>query len=78
MSTAPYDEALRTQVIEHLGELLELHWKEARDSADDDGKFSISLRVTVSDGSPAKLKVTSRISTTSRDEIESMVHTNPL
>ena len=67
------DDALRAQALDHLRELLELHWKEARDSADDDGKFAIGFKVAVADGVPAKLKVTSRISTTFTDEIESTV-----
>jgi hypothetical protein len=67
------DDALKAQAIEHLRELLEMHWREARDSADEDGKFAISFKVAVADGAPAKLKVTSRISTTITDEIESTV-----
>ena len=69
----PSEDALRAQALDHLRELLELHWKEARDSADDDGKFAIGFKVAVADGMPAKLKVTSRISTTATDEIESNV-----
>ena len=67
------DDALKAQAIEHLRELLDTHWREARDSADEDGKFAISFKVAVTDGAPAKLKVTSRISTTITDEIESTV-----
>jgi len=50
-----------------------MHWREARDSAEGAGKFGISFKVVVTDGVTAKLKVTSRISTTSTDEIESTV-----
>ena len=67
------DDALKAQALEHLRELLDTHWREARDSADEDGKFAISFKVAVADGAPAKLKVTSRISTTITDEIESTV-----
>ena len=67
------DDALKAQALEHLRELLDSHWREARDSADEDGKFAISFKVAVTDGAPAKLKVTSRISTTITDEIESTV-----
>jgi hypothetical protein len=67
------DEALKTQALGHLRELLDLHWREAWDSADEDGKFAISFRVAVSDGAPARVKVTSRISRTVTDEIESTV-----
>ena len=64
------DEALKTQALGHLRELLDLHWREASDSADEDGKFAIGFRVAVSDGAPARVKVTSRISRTVTDEIE--------
>ena len=71
--TPTLDEVLQSQTLDHLRELLESHWKQARDSADDEGRFSIGFKVTVSDGLPAKLRVTSRISSTSTDEIESTV-----
>jgi hypothetical protein len=61
------DEALKTQALGHLRELLDLHWREASDSADEDGKFAIGFRVAVSDGAPARVKVTSRISRTVTD-----------
>lgn len=67
------DEAIKSQALGHLRELLDLHWREAWDSADEDGKFAIGFKVAVKDGVPAKLKVTSRISTTITDEIESTV-----
>lgn len=67
------DEAIKSQALDHLRELLDLHWREAWDSADEDGKFAIGFKVAVKDGVPAKLKVTSRISTTITDEIESTV-----
>ena len=67
------DDALKAQALEHLRELLDTHWHDARESADEEGRFSISFKVAVTDGAPAKLKVTSRISTTITDEIESTV-----
>jgi hypothetical protein len=67
------DHILKEQAIGHLRDLLEMHWREARDSADEDGKFAIGFKVAVTDGAPAKLRVTSRISTTITDEIESTV-----
>ena len=74
MTTLPTtDDLLRSQALDHLRELLETHWKEARDSADDEGRFAIAFKVSVTDGMPRKLKVTSRISTTITDEIESTV-----
>jgi hypothetical protein len=67
------DEALKAQALDHLRELLDLHWREAKDSADEDGRFAIGFKVAVTDGAPAKVKVTSRISRTVTDEIESSV-----
>ena len=67
------DEALKAQALDHLRELLDLHWREAKDSADEDGRFAIGFKVAVTDGAPAKVKVTSRISRTVTDEIESTV-----
>jgi hypothetical protein len=67
------DHILKEQALEHLRELLDTHWHDARESADEEGKFAISFKVAVTDGAPAKLKVTSRISTTITDEIESTV-----
>ena len=72
MSTSN-DDALKSQALDHLRELLDTHWRDARESADDEGRFAIGFKVAVKDGVPAKLKVTSRISTTITDEIESTV-----
>jgi hypothetical protein len=47
--------------------------RQAKDAADEDGKFAIGLRITVQDGAPAKLKVKRSISKTVTDEIESQV-----
>lgn len=67
------DQALQNQSLDHIRELLTTHWREAKDSADDDGKFAIGLRISVQDGTPAKLKVKCSISKTITDEIESQV-----
>jgi len=72
MSTSN-DDALKSQALDHLRELLDTHWSDARESADEEGRFAIGFKVAVKDGVPAKLKVTSRISTTITDEIESTV-----
>ncbi|MBL9154750.1 MAG: hypothetical protein JNK37_19880 [Verrucomicrobiales bacterium] len=72
MSTSN-DDALKSQALDHLRELLDTHWHDARESADEEGRFAIGFKVAVKDGVPAKLKVTSRISTTITDEIESTV-----
>jgi hypothetical protein len=67
------DQALQNQSLDHIRELLTTHWREAKDSADDDGKFAIGLRISVQDGAPSKLKVKCSISKTVTDEIESQV-----
>ena len=67
------DLTIQNQVVEHARELLTTHWAEAKDSADENGKFSIGLRISVENGSPAKLKVKCAISKTITDEIESQV-----
>lgn len=56
--------------IEAVKELLDAHFDEAEDSADD-GKFSLGFRVTFDRShSPTKLKVTCRVSKVTTDEIE--------
>ena len=67
------DQPFQEKTLDHIRELLSAHWREAKDSADDDGKFSIGLRVSVQDGAPAKLKVSCRISKTITDEVESVL-----
>ncbi len=57
--------------IDAVKELLDTHFQEAEDSADDDGKFSLGFRVTFDRShSPTKLKVTCRVSKVITDEIE--------
>jgi hypothetical protein len=67
------DTHLQDQALDHIRELLSTHWREAKDSADDEGKFTIGLRVCLQNGAPAKLKVKCSISKTITDEIESQV-----
>ncbi len=67
------DQPLQDQALDHVRELLSTHWREAKDSADDDGKFAIGLRISIQNGAPAKLKVKCSISKTITDEIESQV-----
>ena len=56
--------------IDAVKELLDTHFDEAEDSADD-GKFSLGFRVTFDRShSPTKLKVTCRVSKVTTDEIE--------
>jgi hypothetical protein len=71
--TTDKDITTRNQIIDHVSELLSTHWREAKDSADDEGKFAIGLRISVQNGAPAKLKVRCSISKTITDEIESQV-----
>jgi len=60
--------------LDAIAELLTTHYSEAEDSADEDGKFSIGFKVTFDRShSPTKLKVTSRISKSLTDEIETSV-----
>ncbi len=60
--------------IDAVKELLDTHFKEAEDSADEDGKFSLGFRVTFDRShSPTKLKVTCRVSKITTDEIETSV-----
>ena len=55
--------------IDAVKELLNTHFKEAEDSADEDGKFSLGFRVTFDRShSPTKLKVTCRVSKITTDE----------
>jgi hypothetical protein len=57
--------------IDAVKELLNTHFKEAEDSADEDGKFSLGFRMTFDRShSPTKLKVTCRVSKIMTDEIE--------
>ena len=67
------DQPLQDKALDHVRELLSTHWREAKDSADDDGKFAIGLRISIQNGAPAKLKVKCSISKTITDEIESQV-----
>ena len=56
--------------VDAVKELLNTHFDEAEDSADD-GKFSLGFRVTFDRShSPTKLKVTCRVSKVTTDEIE--------
>jgi hypothetical protein len=57
--------------IDAVKELLDAHFNEAEDSADEDGKFSLGFRVTFDRShAPTKLKVTCRVSKIITDDIE--------
>ena len=60
--------------IDAVKELLDTHFTEAEDSADEDGKFSLGFRVTFDRShTPTKLKVTCRVSKVTTDEIETSI-----
>jgi len=60
--------------IDAVKELLNTHFREAEDSADEDGKFSLGFRVTFDRShSPTRLKVTCRVAKITTDEIETAV-----
>ena len=60
--------------IDAAKELLDAHFREAEDSADDNGKFSVGFRMIFDRShSPTKVKVTCRVTTTITDEIETTV-----
>jgi hypothetical protein len=57
--------------LDAVKELLDTHFDEAEDCADEDGKFSLGFRMTFDRShSPTKLKVTCRVSKVTTDEIE--------
>ena len=73
MSTLPADSEQQA-ALAAITELLTAHYSEAVDSADEEGKFGIGFKVTFDRShSPTKLKVTSRISKSITDEIETSV-----
>lgn len=73
MSTMPADSEQQA-ALAAISELLTAHYSEAVDSADEDGKFGIGFKATFDRShSPTKLKVTSRISKSLTDEIETSV-----
>lgn len=72
--TTDRQSAEQEAAVAHMRDLLEAHYREAEESADEDGKFSIGFRVTFDRSyDPMKLKVTCRIAKTITDEVESEV-----
>jgi hypothetical protein len=68
------DKAEMNTAISAVKELLEEHFNEAEDSADEDGKFSLGFRVVFDRShSPTRIKVTCRVSKVTTDEIECSV-----
>jgi len=63
--------AEKTAALDAMRELLQIHFDDAEDSSDEDGKFSLSFRATFNRShSPTKVKVTCRVSKVTSDEIE--------
>lgn len=72
--TPAQTEAHQSTALEAIKELLEANFLEAEKSADDEGRFSISFRVTFDQSNPQTMvKVTSRVSHAVTDEIEARV-----
>lgn len=66
--------AERNAAVDAVKELLDVHFDEAEDSADEDGKFGLGFRVSFDRShSPTRLKVTCRVSKVTTDEIECSV-----
>lgn len=65
------EKAEKAAALDAIRELLDDYFREAEDSADEDGKFSLTFRTTFNRShSPTKLKVTCRLSKVTSDEIE--------
>ena len=74
MTTTPLAQAEQDSVLTHIRDLLAAHFREAEESADEEGKFNIAFRATFDrSASPTKVKVACRISKTFTDEIEASV-----
>jgi hypothetical protein len=64
-------QAEKDAALSAIRELLDQYFREAEESADEDGKFSLGFRATFNRShSPTKLKVTCRLSKVTTDEIE--------
>ncbi len=60
-----------TAAVEAVRDLLDAHFREAEEAADDEGRFSLGFRMTFDRShSPTKVKVTCRVSKVTTDEIE--------
>jgi hypothetical protein len=69
-----FSKAERSAAVDAVKELLDVHFDDAEDSSDEDGKFSLGFRVSFDRShSPTKLKVTCRVSKVTTDEIECSV-----
>lgn len=72
MDTTTHPE--KATALDAVRELMDTYFREAEDSADEDGKFSLGFRVTFDRShSPTRLKVTCRVSKVTTDEIECSV-----
>jgi hypothetical protein len=59
--------------LEHVRELLATDWRQAKKSADEEGRFATGLHISVLNGAPAERKLKCGISQTATDEIRSQV-----
>ena len=76
MKTSPQDNhsKLREAIVSAASDLLDIHWAEAMDARDEDGKFSVTIKVSITDGDPIKYLVTTSIPKgTIKDEIRGTV-----
>jgi hypothetical protein len=63
------NDPIQEAALDAVKAIIEANWSEAKNCADENGNFSMSLRIAVKDGKPAKVKVTSRFSQSTSDEI---------
>ena len=74
MNASPQADAEQTTALTAIKDLLSVHFGEAVEAADENGKFSIGFRITFDrSAAPTKLKVVSRLAKTISDEIETTV-----
>jgi hypothetical protein len=65
------DQSEKQAALDAISELLDGHFREAVESADEDGTFNLGFRVKFSRSHvPTKVKVTCRVSKVMTDEIE--------
>ena len=51
------DQPLQEQALEYGRELLATHWRVAKDSADEDGKFAIAMHISVLNGTSTDAQI---------------------
>jgi hypothetical protein len=63
------NDPIQEAALDAVKAIIEANWNDAKNCADENGNFSMSVRISVKDGKPAKVKVTSRFSQSTSDEI---------